>query len=62
MIAAELAAKFWLVADSIRYRRSDTALVRITVPVGESVREGGCHRRRIRAVGFPGACIHELPL
>lgn len=34
VIASEYAAKFWAVADSIRYRRSDTALVRILVPVG----------------------------
>ena len=33
IIASEYKAKFWLVADSIRYRRSDTALVRIIVPV-----------------------------
>jgi EpsI family protein len=32
-IADEFAAKFWLVADSIRYRRSDTALVRVVVPI-----------------------------
>ena len=28
VIAGEFSAKFWLVADAIRYRRSDTALVR----------------------------------
>ena len=33
IIASEYKAKFWLVADSIRYRRSDTALVRIIVSV-----------------------------
>jgi len=33
VIASEYAAKFWLVADAIRYRRSDTALVKIVVPV-----------------------------
>jgi len=33
VIASEFAAKFWLVLDSIRYHRSDTALVRVTVPV-----------------------------
>jgi EpsI family protein len=33
VIARELTAKFWLVADAIRYHRSDTALVRIIVPV-----------------------------
>jgi EpsI family protein len=35
VIASEYWAKFWLVADSVRYRRSDTALVRIVVPVME---------------------------
>jgi EpsI family protein len=35
VIAGELAAKLWLVADAIRYRRSDTALVRVIVPVRE---------------------------
>jgi EpsI family protein len=33
VIASEYAAKFWLVLDSIRYHRSDTALVRIIEPV-----------------------------
>jgi hypothetical protein len=25
-------AKLWLIADSIRYRRSDTALIKVVVP------------------------------
>jgi EpsI family protein len=33
VIADEFAAKFYLVTDSIRHHRSDTALVRIVVPV-----------------------------
>lgn len=33
VIASEFSAKFWLIADSIRYRRSDTALVKVVVPV-----------------------------
>ena len=37
VIAGEFAAKFWLVADAIRYRRSDTALVRVIVPVRNGV-------------------------
>ena len=37
VIAGEMAAKFWLVTDSIRYRRSDTALIRVTVPVRGSI-------------------------
>ena len=32
-VASEYAAKAWMVADSIRYNRSDTALVRVVVPV-----------------------------
>ena len=33
VIANEFSAKFWLIADSIRYRRSDTALVKVQVPI-----------------------------
>lgn len=33
VIASEYEAKFYLVVDSVRYRRSDTALVRVVVPV-----------------------------
>jgi EpsI family protein len=33
VIADEFAAKFYLIADSIRHHRSDTSLVRVVVPV-----------------------------
>jgi len=33
VIATEFSARLWLVMDSIQYHRSDTALVRVTVPV-----------------------------
>jgi EpsI family protein len=33
VVANEFAAKFYLVADSLRYHRSDTALVRVVIPV-----------------------------
>jgi EpsI family protein len=36
IIASEYWAKFWLVVDSIRYRRSDTSLVKIVVPVRDN--------------------------
>ena len=36
VVASEYAAKFWLVMDSIRYHRSDTALVRVTIPVANN--------------------------
>jgi len=37
IVASEYAAKFWLVADSLRYRRSDTSLVRLVVPMGNNL-------------------------
>ena len=37
VIADEFAAKFYLIADSIRRHRSDTSLVRVVVPVGHGV-------------------------
>jgi len=62
VIATEYAAKFWAVADSIRYRRSDTALVRIMVPVGpagiDAAEQTGA--RFVQAV-FPDL-LHQLPL
>jgi EpsI family protein len=33
VIASEYSAKFWLVVDAIRYRRSDTSMVRVVVPI-----------------------------
>jgi EpsI family protein len=32
-VASEYAAKFWVVADAIRLNRTDTALVRVVVPI-----------------------------
>lgn len=37
IVASEFAAKFWLVADSLRYRRSDTSLVRLVVPMTDGI-------------------------
>jgi EpsI family protein len=34
VIASEYRAKFWTMADAIRYNRTDTALVRVVVPIG----------------------------
>ena len=52
IIASEYWAKFWLVADSVRYRRSDTALVKIVVPV---------HNNDVNAATAMGVqCIQAL--
>jgi EpsI family protein len=61
VIAHEFAAKFWLVADSIRYNRSDSALVRILTPVHENDVDGATNAgiRFIQAM-FP-VLLKQLP-
>jgi EpsI family protein len=62
VIASEFAAKFWLVADAVRYRRSDTALVRVIVPV----REGDLRTATNAGVAFIQAAfpviLRQMPL
>jgi EpsI family protein len=36
VVADEFKAKFWVVADAMRYNRTDTALVRVIVPIVEN--------------------------
>jgi EpsI family protein len=33
VVASEYKAKFWVVADAMRYNRTDTAIVRVVVPI-----------------------------
>jgi EpsI family protein len=56
IIAGEFAAKFWLIADSIRYHRSDTALVKVVVPV----REGNADAATRTAIDFVKAAFPPL--
>ena len=37
VVGDELHSKFWLLHDSLRYGRSDAALIRLSVPVTDSV-------------------------
>jgi len=39
VIANELTAKYYTILDGLRYHRSDTALVRVIVPIGKSETE-----------------------
>jgi EpsI family protein len=32
VVASEYSAKFWVVADALRYNRTDTALIRVVLP------------------------------
>ena len=56
IIAGEFAARFWLIADSIRFHRSDTSLVKIVVPV----RDGDADAATRTAVDFMKAVFPPL--
>lgn len=60
-IASEFTAKFWLVADAIRYRRSDTALVRIIVPVRNGAAESAKHAAAEFARAVYPDLVRQLP-
>ena len=61
-IANEFSAKFWLITDAIRYRRSDTAVVKVQVPVqgSDSAAGIGAATSFVQAV-YP-ALARQLPL
>jgi len=62
VIASEYSAKFWLVADALRYHRSDTALVRISVPAdGGDVDGASSVAVRFAQAMFPQLLKH-MPL
>ncbi|MCC6536581.1 MAG: EpsI family protein [Bryobacterales bacterium] len=62
VVANEFAAKFYLVWDSLRFKRSDTSLVRVIAPVGDGTVEDA----QARAVSFIQASFdpvrQHLPL
>jgi hypothetical protein len=53
VIAGEIPAKMWLVADTIKWRRSDTALVRVIAPLRDSVETAESNAREFIRVAFP---------
>ncbi len=60
-VASEYAAKFYLVADAIRYNRTDTALVRVVVPMfGNDVRAATDTARNFVQASY-GPLRHLLP-
>ena len=56
VIASEYWARFWLVLDSMRYRRSDTSLVRVIAPVKDDDVESATRT----AVSFIQALFPDL--
>jgi EpsI family protein len=62
IIAGEFAAKFWLIADSIRYHRSDCALVRIVVPVNNDDSAGASRTAIEFAQAVFPSLTRQLPM
>ena len=58
VLASEVVSKAWLLHDSVRYRRSDAALVRIVVPVAD--RQGTTEAAELRALAFARAVLPHL--
>jgi EpsI family protein len=57
-IASDYKAKLYMLADSIRYSRSDAALVRVITPIQSGESRNDAHRR---AAGFAEHLIPMLP-
>jgi EpsI family protein len=56
VVASEYWARFWLVVDAARYRRSDTSIVRVMVPVVE----GDVAAASRTGVAFVQAAFHSI--
>jgi EpsI family protein len=61
VIASEYRAKFYLVADAIRYNRTDTALVRVVVPISGNDTAGATDTARGFVQAFFDPLRHFLP-
>jgi EpsI family protein len=61
VVASEYSAKFWVMADAIRYNRTDTALVRVVIPLIN----GDSDEATREATSFVRSCFgavrHYLP-
>lgn len=61
IVADEYAAKLYLMLDSIRHRRSDTALIRIVIPIGEQGQEAAEKLASAMARDFQAPLAEFLP-
>jgi EpsI family protein len=61
VVASEYTAKFWVIADAIRLNRTDTALVRIVVPIIDHDEDRATRVAEDFVRTFYGAIRHNLP-
>ncbi len=62
IIAGEFSAKFWLIADSIRYHRSDSSLVKVVVPVRDNDTDTATRTATEFVQAIYAPVSHQLPL
>jgi EpsI family protein len=63
VVANEYKAKFWLMADAIHLNRTDTALVKVVVDIGQNQTEGEATRTAVDFVrAFFGPLHQYLPV
>jgi EpsI family protein len=60
-VASEYTAKFWVIADAIRYNRTDTALVRVVVPIVDRDQDGATRTAVDFVKAFYGTIREYLP-
>lgn len=60
-VAGEFKAKFWVVADAMRYNRTDTALVRVIVPILDRDEASGDREIKAFIKAFYPTLLQYLP-
>jgi EpsI family protein len=61
VIASEYSAKFWLILDALRYRRSDTAVVKVVAPaIGTNTAAASAAAVALVQAAYP-AILRQLP-
>jgi EpsI family protein len=61
VVADEFKAKFWVMADSLRFNRTDTALVRVVVPIVDQNEEAATNTAVDFVKAFYGPLHNYLP-
>lgn len=61
VVASEYAAKFWVMYDAVRLNRTDTALVRVIVPMPDRDQEAGTRKATDFVKSFYGTLREYLP-
>ena len=61
VVASEYTAKFWVMADAVRLNRTDTALVRVVIPIVDKNEDAAMKTAADFVKAFYGPLRHYLP-